>query len=164
MRIEEEKRVLERVEFLFQILKDTIDSHFTSSNTTKNNKSFEQTMVSIGDQINVLRLIVNETLEAASNFLPPIAQVPADNTGVGQGQDMYDQLLKELTTIDPDVMAAKENQIQEQAREELRRKLEIASIKDLQVIFLSFCYAHINKQKQQMMTSLLQPKMNKKQI
>lgn len=123
-RVSEEKRMLDRVESLFAQLKQSLDTHYDSG-------TFEATMSSVADKLTDLRMIVNETLTAASNFL--LSDYPSEPTC---SQHIYEQLLKELTVIDPDAMAAKENKLQQEAQVELAKRLEVASVQDIQVFVL----------------------------
>lgn len=128
--------MLERIELLFQSLKDSVDSPFSAVDPNAV-PSLEQTMVFVSDQLNDLLSIVNGTLDAASNFLQPKSSL--DNrqgtitTTNNNNNGMYEQLVKELNVLDPNAMAAKENKIQEEARNELTSRLEIASLADIQV-------------------------------
>ena len=140
-----ERAQLERVEALFQSLKETIDSHFAEKESQ--GQTFESTMVDLCDQVNQLRVIVTDTLEAASNFLPTAPKQNQFGANVAVVNDeesvksakMYEQLLKELTVLDPDAVAAKENRAQAEAQQELAHCLEVASIADIQV---PICYLH----------------------
>lgn len=139
-----ERAQLERVETLFQSLKETIDSHFAAKvsqgqSFESQGQTFESTMVDLCDQVNQLRVIVKDTLEAASNFLPTTPKQFGANVAVVGDEEsvksakMYEQLLKELTVLDPDAVAAKENRAQAEAQQELAHCLEVASIADIQV-------------------------------
>ena len=145
--MDRERAQLERVEALFQSLKDTIDSHFAAVNhsgATAN--TFEATMVDLCDQVNQLRVIVTDTLEAASNFLPTATASSQFGTNVSvnaaveeesaKSVKMYEQLLKELTVLDPEAVAAKENRAQAEAQQELAHCLEVATLSDIQVPFM----------------------------
>jgi hypothetical protein len=138
-RMAQERAQLERVEALFQSLKEAIDSHFDASQQQQQpgNITFEQTMVDLADQVCQLRLIVKDTLDAASNFLPSAAKTVTISSGEDEATKsakMYEQLLKELTILDPEAMAAKENWAQAEAQKELDACLQVASLNDIQMV------------------------------
>ena len=120
-RIAAEKELLDRVEAQFSTLKSALDA-FPSVR-------LETAMVDVAEKVRQLRAVVNDTLDAASNFL-----VATDGDASDAGQSaIYDQLLKELTVLDPEAVQAKENREQAEAEAELARKVEIASVADIQV-------------------------------
>lgn len=121
--------VLERVERLFSQLKAAIDR--------SSEGPLEQTMVGLSDRLHVLREIVKDTLDAASNFLHTPAATPGATAAATDAESkqaqLYEQLLKELTVQSPEALQAKENRAQAEAQAELSKRIDIASLEDIQV-------------------------------
>lgn len=138
-RIEAEKVLLDRVEEQFATLKSSLDAF--------PNVRLESTMVEVADKVKQLRTVVNDTLDAASNFLVSTEDDGDGSEWTSSGQQqsaIYDQLLKELTVLDPEAIQAKENRAQAEAQAELAKKTEIATLSDLQVL-IDIQFIHVRR-------------------